>query len=430
MTEMSTKSMFISIPDIDVKNGTVGDVVHYGAGNYVVRVDHTTKEEYDNYLLKLENSGYTKYVDNGAGINGQVFLAIYVQREMVLHVAHMSKINRTYVSASMDQPLSNHLFYKDEYVKDNKKGAKTTLHLLEMWRSGNSLLIQLKNGHFIMSDGGTHEETKYLLDYIRTLTPVGEKPVIEAWFITHAHGDHCAVMEHELFWKTKEFRNEFCVEGVYYNEPHNRVFAMDPLVWYSNGGIKLGTRYMKDSNGEYTQIYRPQTGQRYYFNDVTIDIIHAQEQLPREDYLNEDYPGDFNDSSTWYMVTIDGQKVLFTGDGDIGSMDVIMKTYDKEYLNVNIMTLPHHGFNTSYKFVDTFKVKTVLATVRDRTPVCRKKQNEYFKEHVEEWLSWGDGTKILTFPYQVGEFQCLPNFEWIYNKGQERPIQGNLDVEV
>ena len=99
-------------------------------------------------------------------------------------------------------------------------------------------------------------------------------------------------------------------------------------------------------------------------------------------------------------------------------------------LSVDVMTLPHHGFNTSYDFVDTFKVKTVLATVRDRTPVCRKKQNEYFKERVEEWLVWGDGTKVLTFPYQVGEYQCLPNFEWIYNKGQERPIQGNLDVEV
>ena len=55
---MATKSMFVSIPDIDVKDGTVGGVVHYGAGNYVVRVDDTTKEEYDNYLLKLEKRSF------------------------------------------------------------------------------------------------------------------------------------------------------------------------------------------------------------------------------------------------------------------------------------------------------------------------------------------------------------------------------------
>lgn len=424
------KQLFVSIPDIETNNGTVGDVIHYGAGNYVVRMDNVTKEEYNAYLLKLEQVGYTKYVDNGMGINGQVFLAIYIQKEMVLHVTYMEKTKRMYVSASMDQPLSEHLFYKEEYVQDNSENAKTSLHLLEMWKSGNSLLIQLKNGHFIMSDGGTFEETKYLLDYIKKLTPAGEKSVIEAWFITHAHGDHCGVMEHEVIWRTKEFRDEFCVEGVYFNEPHERIFRMDPVVWYSNGGIKLGTRFMKDSKGNSTKIYRTQTGQRYYFSDVVIDIIHGQEQIPREDYLNEDYPGDFNDSSTWYMVYADGQKILFTGDGDIGSMDVIMKTYDEEYLQVDVMTLPHHGFNTSYQFVDTFKVKTVLATVRDKTPICRAKQNAYFKEHIEEWLTWGDGTKVMEFPYQVGSYKCLPNLEWIYHEGIERPVQCNLDVEV
>ena len=72
-------------------------------------------------------------------------------------------------------------------------------------------------------------------------------------------------------------------------------------------------------------------------------------------------------------------------------------------------------------------MKTVLVTVRDRTPKRRTEQNAYLKERVQEWIMWGDGTKVLTFPYEVGSYECLPNFEWKYCEGKVRPIQPNMD---
>lgn len=78
--------------------------------------------------------------------------------------------------------------YKDEYVKDNIAGAKTTLHMVELSDYGNSFVVQLKNGHFILNDGARLEDLEPLITYLEELPPKGEKPVIEAWMVSHPHG--------------------------------------------------------------------------------------------------------------------------------------------------------------------------------------------------------------------------------------------------
>jgi len=420
-------NVFPEIPGMTTKEGLVGECVHYGAGNYLTLVENTTKEEYDAYLKQLKKIGYEKFVDNGAGLDGVVFSTTFIKGNAVLTITHILKRKRTYISFCMDLPLSEHLFYKEEYVKNNKENAKTTLHMLELWYFGNSFVIQLKNGHFIISDGAGGDEIRYLLDYLETLVPEGEKPVIEAWFITHGHGDHHGALGAFCWDKGQDICKRVIVEGVYFNEPSDKVYYRDPWSWMSIVDIRGAVRWLRNSEGKHPVVYRPQTGQRYYFSDIIIDIVHTQEQLPNEDYMNEDYPGDFNDSSTWSMMTIDGQKVLFTGDGDVGGMEVIMKTYDKEYFDMDMMTLMHHGLNTYDKFTDYIKVNTILMPGHGKLPSFRAKQNAYLKEKVKEWLPWGDGTKVFTFPYQAGEYKTLPLNEWKYHVGKERPNLPLLD---
>lgn len=423
---MMKLNVFPEIPEMETREGIASECVHYGAGNYVTMVDHTTMEEYEVYLEKLESIGYQRFVDNGVGLDGVVFTTTLIKGNVVLTITYIKRRERTYISFCTDLPLSEHLFYKEDYVKDNDEDAKTTLHMLELWNFGNSFVIQLKNGHFVISDGASGDEIHYLLDYLESLVPKGEKPIIEAWFITHGHGDHHGALGAFCWDKGQELCKRVIVEGVYFNEPSDKVYYRDPWSWLSVVDIRGAVRWLRNSEGRHPVVYRPQTGQRYYFNDITIDIVHTQEQLPNEEYWNEDYPGDFNDSSTWSMVTIEGQKVFLTGDGDVGGMEVLMKTYDKSYFEMDIMTLMHHGFNTYDKFSDYIKVDTVLATVKDRLPSCRERQNAYFRQMVKEWLPWGDGTKVFTFPYRVGEYEKLPSFDWKYHVGRERPEQGNL----
>ena len=78
---------------------------------------------------------------------------------------------------------------------------------------------------------------------------------------------------------------------------------------------------------------------------------------------------------------------------------------------LDVFTLPHHGHHTRDEFTDYIKVKTVLATVKEQVPAHRMAQNERLKKKANEWLVWGDGTKVLTFPYKVGTYEVQESYD-------------------
>jgi beta-phosphoglucomutase-like phosphatase (HAD superfamily) len=41
-------------------------------------------------------------------------------------------------------------------------------------------------------------------------------------------------------------------------------------------------------------------------------------------------------------------------------------------------------------------------------------------------MNWGDGTKVITFPYALGEYETLPCNEWKYHQDEERILQMNI----
>ena len=78
--------------------------------------------------------------------------------------------------------------------------------------------------------------------------------------------------------------------------------------------------------------------------------------------------------------------------------------------------MPHHGINV-YKQL-TNRLGTIqtaiyptqeLGTVNgEGSFIGRKSQNAHLMSVALESLSWGDGTKVLTFPYEIGTSQSLP----------------------
>ena len=135
----------------------------------------------------------------------------------------------------------------------------------------------------------------------------------------------------------------------------------------------------------------------------------------------EEYSGDFNDSSTWCLFNMEGQKCLIGGDGCEGSMELIMRTYDREFMKMDVFAVLHHGWNTRNDFTDHCACKTVLHTKKGGYQPQRVAVNEYLRAHSEEWLEWEDGVKVLEFPYAVGTAKCLPRRNWIYHEGKVRP---------
>lgn len=398
--------------------GWTYSMISVGGSNYIIHKYEKSKEDYLQYLISLENDGFAKYADNGEGFGGTVFSSTYIKEELAVHVTYFLCEKRMSISFC-EGPISEHLHYDDSYIADNLIDAKTTMHMLELFRLGNSFVFQLKNGHFIISDGGLAADLPYLLDYLESLVPGGKRPIIEAWFITHAHGDHCGAFCQ--FSKQTEWMDRVVVDGVYYSSPNEEKVLGICGCEILDYEIRWVTRRLKNQNGEPTKLYRPQTGQRYYFNDIIIDVLLSQEQAPFGAFRK-----DLNTSSTVCLLTIEGQTCFFSGDIQEEGLDFIMRNYSQEYLNVDFYTLNHHGMNLSMEFADYMTAKTMLLTVREDVPIRKLRETKKMCAKATESVVWGDGTKIFTFPYKVGTFETLPQLEWIYNEGEERSPQPNL----
>ena len=362
-----------------------------GAGNYIMQVSDVSEEKFGQYLQNLDEAEYVKRVDNGEELYDAVYSATYQKQGLVLTVTYVNKSETLYLSARMNLPISEHLQYNSQYIAENHEGARTTLHMLKTQRNTSGYVIQLKNGHFILHDCDFECAEGTLITYLESLVPQGEKPIVEAWFVSHGN-DNCSAALCEIANKP-EYAERICVEGIYYNEPSDDVMALFPTCWQRVKYIRKAAEWFD------AKLYRPQIGQRYYFNDISIDVLMAQEQLPMEQTC-----GEFNDSTTWLVYNIEGQKCLFSGDGNRRGMQYMMDTYSQEYMKFDIFTVPGRGWNTSRTFTDYCTVKTVLLC-GEQIPEHVIKANDYLKEHAKEWISWEGKTRVLTFPYEIGQYK-------------------------
>lgn len=416
---------FQEIPALVTETSKIGDVIDQGKKNFVIDIVGTTLDDYKEYIVTLEKAGLKKHSENNDdALEGHVYTTNFMKDKLAVTVTHVSKLDKTMVTVSPDMVLSDNLNYSDEYIKDNKEGAKTKLHLFQLNNNGTCFIIQLKNGHFILQDSGTKHDAPYLLDYLEELAPEGEKPVVEAWFVSHAHGDHVG----GLIAIATDLVNakRICVEAAYVFEPSTAMqmkIGIDPNTMSAN----LAFRSFKNQAGEMTPTYRPQFGQRYYFNDIQMDIMMTPE-LYTADTM---YSADFNETGIFIMHYIEGQKFLSTGDGSHTGMRMIMGVYDESYMDMEVYAVSHHGINTYNYFTDFCTVDTALFTsfrmgsiyTNDSLKSARVKETAYLLEKVKEAYHHGDGTVVLTFPYEVGTAQTMEMSDWRYNFGEpERTV--------
>lgn len=402
------------VPALVVEGTRIEDAYDYGDGTYGIIVVGTSLSDYQEYLKLVETAGFEKVVDNGdAGLDETIYTSSYKRDNLALTVTQVVSTEKTYIMACYDLEFSEHLFYDKSYVEGNEDGRQTKVHLLELWESGNSLVFELKNGHFIINDGGTTiEDLKHLLDYLEALVPEGEKPIIDAWIFSHTHNDHIGAFI-ELA-NHPEYASRIIVDGIYWNVPNYEVYASYDSTGYSFiATTKIIAKMLRTTKGDAPKIYRMQSGQRYYFNDFTIDVLHTQEQLVRENYY-----GNLNDASVWLMYDLDGDKFLLAGDAERGSTDVVMNTFDSEYFDLKVYTVFHHAINMWNDFTDYLSYDVALypnyrAASKDGNDAgITAKFSKYINDKAKECFAWGKGTAILTFPYELGTGEFMPGLDW------------------
>lgn len=415
---ITDNEIFKNVPLMTGGNLKFSEVTDVGDGNFMITASNTTKQEYDDYLTVLEKDGFKKYVDNGDGVEGYIYTSHYEKDNLLVVVSHLTKKGETYITTCKDANLSKHLFYDEEYVADNKPGAKTTFTMPELYTAGNSFIIQLKNGHFIIEDGGQQDDLPYLLDYLDSLVEEGEKPIVDAWIVSHSHKDHMGVFL-EFFQKQK-YTNRLYVEGVYFTNPSEEAMVADAGAYDKADVLCFYTEtvpsILKSTDGSAPEIHRMRLGERYYFNDITIDVVFTPDILPYTEWKT------WNATSVVLMHTIENQKMLIDGDMDWECQKVLIETFDDPYFDMAIYQAPHHGGNVYSEFSTHIKTDTVLYPTYDAdrdnvktSMLGRWVQNTYLKSIADEALCWGDGGVVLTFPYEVGSYEKLPLIEWIYH---------------
>ncbi|MBO5671247.1 MAG: MBL fold metallo-hydrolase, partial [Clostridia bacterium] len=204
---------------------------------------------------------------------------------------------------------------------------------------GMSYIMQLADGSFIVVDGGpanTHDEDQ-LLSYLQSLTPAGQKPVIAAWFITHAHSDHMALANNFL----NRYHDLVEVRLAAYN------FPIYDTVKNANDVKQTPARYqpMIDLFIESVRKYWPDAvhfvlhaGQKLYLADAEIEILFTHEDL---------FPLEYswvNHTSCAFRITACGKTVMLLGDCERSLCQQMADTYG-EYLKSDLLQLSHHGAN-------------------------------------------------------------------------------------
>ena len=383
--------------------GWSASAVDYGGDTYVKTFTGKTLNQYNTLCSGLVSGGYTLVAGNGSGLYGKVYTRSYQKGDLTLTATYSIGKGEIRLSATRGEALSPHLNDQATWAADNMRYESTLLIRPAMTAEGvegeNSFIIRLKNGHFLVNDGGVPNEAINVVETLEHLTPKGQIPVVEGWFVSHSHMDHVGVL-YQLY-RNPALCQRIRVDGVYFSDPNLMTYGLsaEPSV-QRDALYVLCADQLKTSGGSATPVYRNYTGERYYFSDISVDIIMSQEQIP----LSE-YSGDLNDSSTWICLNIDGDKVLLGGDGDLGGKARILTYYSTADMTVTMRSSLHHGSNEAIEFIDHCPTTTILyaCTPGHWDGTSSASANQYLYSKSQEQI-YQDVETVYTFPYTVGSY--------------------------
>ena len=283
---------------------------------------------------------------------------------------------------------------------------KTVLHQLKTdgrVLDGMSYVIQCADGSTVVIDGSMYEDGEGLYSFLRELA--GDKdPVVDAWFITHAHPDHsfCARAVAD------KYADRITVKKMIYHFPdreflvHREPDCLIQVPSFENSVKAFGAEHVI-----------PQAGDRFCFGDTAFEILYTCADLPS---LEECSNQCLNDTSLVFRMYAEGQSVLFLGDVQEAGDKVMIKRYGKD-LKSDVCQVAHHGYYAStarfYDLVDPdillwpASVK-VFETFSDCVSASRHLVSEM---KIKDIYLMGHGTFSLELPIKARPEPFLPKLE-------------------
>ena len=150
---------------------------------------------------------------------------------------------------------------------------------------------------------------------------------IEAWIITHGHGDHVGAI--------KKFSSEYATKV---NVSHiiSAFPANDTVV---SGGAK---EQLSTSIFPSAKRVNPHAGIKYYFGNATISMFYTPDMIYAPNYTVENY----NDSSLAFRVEGGDADVFFFGDAVEVAATKMINSYEASAFKSDVVQITHHGLYT------------------------------------------------------------------------------------
>lgn len=223
---------------------------------------------------------------------------------------------------------------------------------------GMCYVFSLGAGHFLIYDGNGDlgEDHTRLYDTLLRATPAGQKPVVDAWIVTHPHWDHVSGMAKfaGAYAGAVEVRNVLC------NLPAlNERFGLRDIGNLASTRVDWLPKFLT-AFPEARQ-WKLHTGQCVSVGDATVEVLYTHEDLSPWSSLPA------NDSSTVTAVTLAGKRFLLPADVSCAGACGWLRDVWGEALRSDFYQVAHHGWDTeALLFYDLVDAKTVLWPLRLR----------------------------------------------------------------
>lgn len=186
-------------------------------------------------------------------------------------------------------------------------------------------IIVTDENKVIFIDGGYRSDAE---DFLRVAKEAAgtDKLTVDAWFLTHGHGDHV-----DVFFETVEkYWDEVDVKKIYCNFPSAQYFR-NYEKWLKNVSVETFYELLPRFADRVCVV---SAGDSYDIGSAKVDILYTC-----DDSITENIG---NNSSIVFSLMINGKKIMFLADLGVEGGEKLLRVHGKN-LKSDICQMAHHG---------------------------------------------------------------------------------------
>ena len=317
-------------------------------------IKKTSLEEFENYKKKVVTEGYTLYTENNIADN---HFATFTNSAYTLNAGFYKYDKSVRI---LIEPLAPAVGLESENVYKTVTTSQITMLGLEYYitsekkyaSNGQSFLIRLADGRFIVVDGGFGTASG-INNFVNTLKEQSKEytttPTIAAWIITHGHGDHVGIIKQYAALNARGIKVEKILANFMAQSERERSVALKKTSAYKNdsgfegwstGSGKADDAIRAAANTFKAELHKVHVGQIYYIADAKMEILYTLESF------GPNPCNAFNTTSIIIKMTFGGKTTyLSTGDATGNGMQTAARHFGN-YLKSDIVQVAHHGYST------------------------------------------------------------------------------------